>query len=152
MARVAALGATQHTRTHVSPVAFAAFFHALRSALAAKGWGLRAHGRRFGGARGAWQGQQGRNGAFSPLVHSAHHRNPSRQNPPLSLPPALNLSPSGDLTEAAAALFAHLRALDARMGGAGTIAVAPLPEAGLGLAINDRLARAAAPRDLPDDR
>ncbi|MAS42503.1 MAG: threonylcarbamoyl-AMP synthase [Rhodobacteraceae bacterium] len=65
---------------------------------------------------------------------------------------ALNLSPSGDLTEAAAALFAHLRALDARMGGAGTIAVAPLPEAGLGLAINDRLARAAAPRDLPDDR
>jgi L-threonylcarbamoyladenylate synthase len=55
----------------------------------------------------------------------------------------LNLSSSGDLTEAAANLFRHLRALDAR---GGRIAVAPIPDHGLGRAINDRLARAAAPR------
>jgi L-threonylcarbamoyladenylate synthase len=60
--------------------------------------------------------------------------------------PALNLSPAGDLTEAAANLFAHLRALDAQLGGSGTIAVAPIPRHGLGLAINDRLERGAAPR------
>ena len=60
--------------------------------------------------------------------------------------PALNLSPDGDLAEAAASLFAHLRALDASLGGRGTIAVAPVPHHGLGRAINDRLARAAAPR------
>lgn len=59
---------------------------------------------------------------------------------------ALNLSPDGDLTEAAANLFAHLRALDAMLGGRGVIAVAPVPRRGLGLAINDRLERAAAPR------
>ncbi|KMW58300.1 TsaC protein (YrdC-Sua5 domains) [Candidatus Rhodobacter oscarellae] len=58
-------------------------------------------------------------------------------------PATLNLSAAGDLTEAAANLFGHLRALDA-MGR--PIAVAPVPEAGLGLAINDRLRRAAAPR------
>ncbi|MDF2233340.1 L-threonylcarbamoyladenylate synthase [Albimonas sp. CAU 1670] len=63
--------------------------------------------------------------------------------------PALNLSPAGDPAEAAANLFAHLRTLDAAMGGAGTIAVAPVPEAGLGLAVNDRLRRAAAPRADP---
>ena len=57
---------------------------------------------------------------------------------------ALNLSPAGDLIEAAAALFSHLRALDAC--GAATIAVMPVPRAGLGEAINDRLERAAAPR------
>ncbi|MPZ58205.1 MAG: threonylcarbamoyl-AMP synthase [Rhizobiales bacterium] len=57
---------------------------------------------------------------------------------------ALNLSATGDLTEAAANLFAHLRTLD-RPGVAG-IAVMPIPHAGLGEAINDRLARAAAPR------
>ncbi len=57
----------------------------------------------------------------------------------------LDLSPSGDLDEAAANLFAHLRALDAT--GAARIAVAPIPESGLGAAINDRLRRAAAPRD-----
>jgi L-threonylcarbamoyladenylate synthase len=56
----------------------------------------------------------------------------------------LTLSASGDLTEAAANLYAHLRALDAR--GAETIAVAPIPARGLGEAIRDRLARAAAPR------
>ncbi len=56
----------------------------------------------------------------------------------------LNLSPTGDLVEAAANLFSHLRALDAS--GAGAIAVMPIPNEGLGEAINDRLARAAAPR------
>lgn len=56
----------------------------------------------------------------------------------------LTLSESGDLTEAAANLFGHLHALDAM--GAQGIAVAPVPEIGLGRAINDRLRRAAAPR------
>ncbi|MEP5151479.1 L-threonylcarbamoyladenylate synthase [Planktotalea sp.] len=56
----------------------------------------------------------------------------------------LNLSESGDLSQAAARLFGHLHALDAREGD--RIAVAPIPEAGLGAAINDRLRRAAAPR------
>lgn len=56
----------------------------------------------------------------------------------------LNLSRTGDLTEAAANLFYHLHALD-RMDSAG-IAVSPIPETGLGRAINDRLRRAAAPR------
>ena len=55
----------------------------------------------------------------------------------------LSLSPTGDLTEAAANLFAHLRRLDAT---AARIAVAPIPETGLGRAIADRLRRAAAPR------
>ncbi len=56
----------------------------------------------------------------------------------------LNLSEGGDLVEAAANLFSHLRRLD----GAGieTIAVMPIPHQGLGEAINDRLNRAAAPR------
>ena len=53
----------------------------------------------------------------------------------------LNLSPAGDLREAAKNLFAFLRAAD-RMGPA-AIAVAPIPGQGLGEAINDRLARAA---------
>ncbi|WP_158925958.1 L-threonylcarbamoyladenylate synthase [Acidisphaera sp. S103] len=58
------------------------------------------------------------------------------------------LSPSGDTTEAAARLFEGLRWLDAEGGrlGAGGIAVMPIPDGGLGLAINDRLRRAAAPR------
>jgi L-threonylcarbamoyladenylate synthase len=56
----------------------------------------------------------------------------------------LNLSPRGDLIEAAANLFSHLRALDAS--GAKAIAVMTVPHEGLGEAINDRLARAAAPR------
>ena len=56
----------------------------------------------------------------------------------------LNLSVRGDLVEAAANLFSHLRALDAS--GAKAIAVMPVPEEGLGEAINDRLRRAAAPR------
>lgn len=60
----------------------------------------------------------------------------------------LNLSASGDLVEAAANLFAVLRAADrlAQERGASLIAVAPIPEKGLGRAINDRLRRAAAPR------
>lgn len=56
----------------------------------------------------------------------------------------LNLSPTGDLNEAAQRLFGALRALDAS--GATTIAVMPIPDHGLGEAINDRLARAAANR------
>ena len=57
---------------------------------------------------------------------------------------ALNLSPSGDTVEAAANLYRMLRELDASA--ASTIAVAPIPDTGLGEAINDRLRRAAAPR------
>ncbi|MFD2250570.1 L-threonylcarbamoyladenylate synthase [Pseudochelatococcus lubricantis] len=56
----------------------------------------------------------------------------------------LNLSERGDLAEAAARLFAYLRALDRP--GIDSIAVAPVPDTGLGEAINDRLRRAAAPR------
>jgi len=56
----------------------------------------------------------------------------------------LNLSTRGDLIEAAANLFSHLRALDAA--GARGIAVMPIPHRDLGEAINDRLARAASPR------
>ena len=56
----------------------------------------------------------------------------------------LNLSEAGNLREAAANLFAHLRRLDAA--GPEMIAVSPIPEQGLGEAINDRLRRAAAPR------
>ena len=55
----------------------------------------------------------------------------------------LNLSDSADLVEAAANLFGHLHQLDAMDK---PIAVAPIPEHGLGAAINDRLRRAAAPR------
>ena len=56
---------------------------------------------------------------------------------------AMNLSLTGDLKEAAANLFAMLRNLDT---GTDAIAVMPVPHSGLGEAINDRLARAAAPR------
>jgi L-threonylcarbamoyladenylate synthase len=55
-----------------------------------------------------------------------------------------NLSRAGDVDEAAANLFRMLHELD--HSGAAKIAVAPIPEAGLGVAINDRLRRAAAPR------
>ncbi|GLK74357.1 threonylcarbamoyl-AMP synthase [Ancylobacter dichloromethanicus] len=57
-----------------------------------------------------------------------------------------DLSPTGDLVEAAARLFAFLRELDA--GGAVAIAVVPLPRHDLGEAIADRLRRAAAPRPI----
>jgi L-threonylcarbamoyladenylate synthase len=55
----------------------------------------------------------------------------------------LNLSDTGDLREAAANLFAALHRLD---DSGRPIAVAPIPDTGLGQAINDRLRRAAAPR------
>ena len=64
--------------------------------------------------------------------------------PPGTSAAVLNLSPAGDLAEAAANLFGHLRRLDAS--GAETIAVVPIPRHGLGEAINDRLRRAAAER------
>lgn len=57
---------------------------------------------------------------------------------------SLDLSPTGDLREAAANLFDFLKRAD--LSGADSIAVAPIPLAGLGEAINDRLVRAAAPR------
>ncbi len=60
--------------------------------------------------------------------------------------PTINLSPAGDLIEAAANLFAALRALDAT--GVQTIAVMAIPDEGLGEAINDRLRKAAAPRGM----
>jgi len=68
------------------------------------------------------------------------------------LPGALvtfSLSDRADLTAAAARLFSGLRWIDAEAArhGLTRIAVMPVPETGLGLAINDRLRRAAAPRD-----
>jgi L-threonylcarbamoyladenylate synthase len=57
----------------------------------------------------------------------------------------MNLSARGDLNEAAANLFGYLRALDARQ--AAAIAVMPIPNEGLGEAINDRLRRAAVGRE-----
>jgi L-threonylcarbamoyladenylate synthase len=65
-------------------------------------------------------------------------------NEPAHEGPALNLSPTGDLNEAAANLFAHMRELDKT--GTACIAVMPIPQSGLGLAINDRLQRAATGR------
>jgi L-threonylcarbamoyladenylate synthase len=61
---------------------------------------------------------------------------------------AFGLSEAADLTEAAARLFAGLRKLDENAGSRGLvrIAVMPVPEVGIGRAINDRLRRAAAPR------
>jgi L-threonylcarbamoyladenylate synthase len=67
---------------------------------------------------------------------------------PPSTGPHANLSLEGDLTEAAANLFAALRQLDRT--GCETIAVMPIPMQGLGAAINDRLQRAAAPRGSAD--
>jgi L-threonylcarbamoyladenylate synthase len=58
----------------------------------------------------------------------------------------LDLSPGSDVKEAAANLFAYLRALDAT--DASLIVVASVPDRGLGAAINDRLRRAAAPRPV----
>jgi L-threonylcarbamoyladenylate synthase len=64
--------------------------------------------------------------------------------PPATSGPHRALSARGDLLEAAANLFSALRELDAS--GVATIAVMPIPDTGLGEAINDRLRRAAAPR------
>jgi len=63
---------------------------------------------------------------------------------PQKLGPVLNLSPKADLTEAASHLFDYLKRLDET--GVGVIAVMPIPDMGLGEAINDRLKRAAADR------
>lgn len=65
---------------------------------------------------------------------------------PAAPPDCLNLSPGGDLVEAAAHLFAYLRRLDRPEVAA--IAVMPIPEHGLGAAINDRLRRAAEPANI----
>ena len=59
----------------------------------------------------------------------------------------LNLSPNGDLKEAASNLFSMMHLLDDKEKYTG-IAVMPIPMTGLGLAINDRLKRASAPRDV----
>ncbi len=68
---------------------------------------------------------------------------------------AFNLSETGNLAEGAARLFSGLRQLDADGTALGlrSIAAMPVPRVGLGLAINDRLVRAAAPRaqDRPRD-
>jgi L-threonylcarbamoyladenylate synthase len=64
--------------------------------------------------------------------------------PPAKAVSVYQLSEGGDLAEAARNLYHGLRALD--RSGAATIAVAPIPARGLGIAIRDRLARAAAPR------
>ncbi len=66
---------------------------------------------------------------------------------PASAGAAMTLSASGDLVEAAASLFHALREADRRVAAGQRIAVAPIPDHGLGRAINDRLRRAAAPRD-----
>jgi L-threonylcarbamoyladenylate synthase len=58
----------------------------------------------------------------------------------------LNLSVTGDLVEAAANLFHMLREADVLASNGQSIAITPIPQQGLGLAINDRLNRAAAPR------
>jgi L-threonylcarbamoyladenylate synthase len=58
----------------------------------------------------------------------------------------ISLSETGDLVEAAAHLFHMLREADRLAGPGGRVAFAPVPETGLGRAINDRLRRAAAPR------
>ncbi len=65
-------------------------------------------------------------------------------NPLIGARYSLNLSPKGDLNEAAAKLFSLLRELD--QSECETIAVMSVPDFGLGEAINDRLRRAAAPR------
>ena len=67
----------------------------------------------------------------------------NRHQPP-NASSGLNLSPLSNLVEAAANLYAYLKTLDA--GGAGLICVSPIPHEDLGVAINDRLRRAAAPR------
>ncbi len=61
-----------------------------------------------------------------------------------------NLSPDGDLHEAAANLFSMIRELDQI--GAAAIAVSPIPMAGVGIAINDRLERAAAPKEKSHEK
>ncbi len=76
--------------------------------------------------------------------HGAKGQGVANLGKPLVGSAMLNLSPRGDLVEAAANLFSFLRRLDET--GTGAIAVMPIPHTGLGEAINDRLRRAAAPR------
>jgi len=78
------------------------------------------------------------------VILMSHLGRPKKGPAPEFSGTTLNLSPRGDLIEAATNLFSHLRRLDAS--GVKTIAVMPVPHEGLGEAINDRLARAAAPR------
>ncbi|RCW77955.1 L-threonylcarbamoyladenylate synthase [Paracoccus lutimaris] len=75
------------------------------------------------------------------LITFAAKRLPGQERAAL----VLDLSPSGDLAEAARELFGLLHRADAS--GADSIAVAPIPDHGIGTAIIDRLTRAAAPRD-----
>ncbi|MBN7807002.1 threonylcarbamoyl-AMP synthase [Agrobacterium rosae] len=74
------------------------------------------------------------------LIRFGGERVPGEENAAI----ILNLSATSDLAEAATNLFDHLKTADAS--GAGSIAITPIPATGLGEAINDRLARAAAPR------
>lgn len=62
----------------------------------------------------------------------------------------LNLSPSGNIVEAAANLFAHMHQMDklAKEGKITSIAVTPIPHEGIGIAINERLSRAAAKTEI----
>ncbi|WP_374634394.1 L-threonylcarbamoyladenylate synthase [Paracoccus sp. (in: a-proteobacteria)] len=75
------------------------------------------------------------------LITFAGQRLPGQEQAAL----VLDLSPTGDLAEAARELFGLLHQADAT--GAASIAVAPIPDHGIGTAILDRLTRAAAPRD-----
>ena len=63
----------------------------------------------------------------------------------ISFEPFPNLSTKGDLVEAASNLFHMMRELDKQ--DPTYISIAPIPNEGLGIAINDRLQRAAAPRE-----
>ena len=111
------------------------------------------------GVAGPGAGLQPAEGIIAPGMLASHYapHQPVRLNAATAQPHefhigfgaitgAANLSPSGDLTEAAARLFDLLHT--AQASGRTAIAVAPVPQHGLGAAINDRLARAAAPRAL----
>ena len=92
-------------------------------------------------AAGAVQTHQGFRQQIRLLHPGRSWRRPLAFGPAPEAPRVFNLSPTSDLREAAARLFSALRAADALAPAA--IAVAPIPEAGLGEAINDRLRRAA---------
>jgi L-threonylcarbamoyladenylate synthase len=83
---------------------------------------------------------------YAPAAPLELNRGPEPGAVHLGFRATLNLSPSGDLTEAAANLFHMLREADRLAGPKGRITAAPIPDHGLGRAINDRLSRAAAPR------
>ncbi|MFN3274586.1 MAG: L-threonylcarbamoyladenylate synthase [Paracoccus sp. (in: a-proteobacteria)] len=79
----------------------------------------------------------------APLRLNATDPQPGETHLTFGQPGPFSLSDTGDLTQAAARLFDLLRRADARHR---PISVAPIPDHGLGAAINDRLRRAAAPR------